>query len=201
MRQLGLDTTDAVMVDESGDEEIVEGIPVNPALDAWVVRSWRYGIPSWTFQALLICGAPPILFNLLFWINEHNRALPNGRDLDVVEMFAGLETICRSGIRRGWHSAKYDISIDAAFNDFMTGIGFLTALLLNLRLGPGSISTWATQCSSWIWLARAITMRSNSRPMGPADFPHRAATPPLGSTWINSIRRAATPPLKAPNSC
>ena len=66
VRQLGLDTTDAFMADESDDEEIVEGVPVNPALDAWVVRSWRYGIASWTFQALRHCGAPPILLNLLF---------------------------------------------------------------------------------------------------------------------------------------
>ena len=164
-------------IDVSSDDEdmdVVPGIPANPSFDRFVRKAAEYGMCVATFQALVLFGAPPVLFNLL-WFLFHNPLFSNIGDLQVVEFFSGRgSTVYRAAQGVGLRAAKFDKDIDDKYHDILGGLGFLTALQLARRMLMGdSFASFATKCSSWVWLSRSVTKRTNAEPMGPRQNPHR----------------------------
>lgn len=168
---------DVVLISDEEDD-VGPGIPTEPVLDAWFCRSVRYRIPAHAFQALVLLGCPPVVFNLMWWLGQHPDLFPPGRDIDILEMFSGKAKIFEAGKSMQLNCAHYDIDMDGVYMDFLSGPGFLTALCFVLRMSTGGLATFATKCSSWIWLARAVTKRSKAFPMGPRN-PHSALSTPF----------------------
>ena len=177
------DDVDAASAISSGDE-MGPAIPLQPQCDAWVRRSARYGIPAFVFQTLLLVGCPPILFNLLWFLNSKPELFPRIRDIHILEMFSGVASIYAAAVDRDLPCAKYDFNLDDVFMNFMIEPGFLVALVLVRRMAPGALSTWATKCSNWIWLVRSVTRRSKELRMGPAQNPHPTIHRDIGSYYF-----------------
>ena len=188
----------------SSDDEIV-GVPLHPIQDRWTQRSARYGVLPCVFQTLLLVGCPPIIFNLLWFLNSRPDIFPLERDIQVLEMFSGVGMIHGAADARGWIAARYDVDHDAVQMDFMQCAGFLMALGLVRRMARGSLCTWATKCSSWIWLVRAVTMRSSAQPEGPTVNPHPTRARSLDSNLRSLLHKYPIHclhfPHRSPRSC
>ena len=165
----------AISIDSSDDDMdpdvqlVSSSIPKSMFADKWTRRSSRYGMSAYCFQNLYLSGAPPILFNCLHFLHN-NASTTNLRDVDVGDFFSGKGWFWRLARSNGWHSSFYDKKHDPVFMCICTGwLGWLACLQQCRRLDAGAFSNWGIVCSSWVWLCRAITMRTKERPLGPSD--------------------------------
>ena len=72
----------------------------------------------------------------------------NDRDLDMVELFSGMEGLTRASRRAGWRTVAFDI-LRSPQEDLTTEAGFLKALGLVMRLREGALLWIGLPCSSW----------------------------------------------------
>ena len=92
------------------------------------------------------------------------------RNLDVVEMEAGIAAVTK-GARMGGHRAEpYDKKIDPVRQNLLTQVGFEYALELTFRLRPGGLLGQAPQCSSWGGLNSSNTCRSKENVAGDQSY-------------------------------
>ena len=88
------------------------------------------------------------------------------RDLDVAEMFAGVAKVARGIVAAGFAAEPYDIEMKPSEINFMSDVGFLCAMISIARVAGGGVIHWATVCSTWVWLCRCTTQRSDLQPLG-----------------------------------
>ncbi|CAL1141078.1 unnamed protein product [Cladocopium goreaui] len=89
------------------------------------------------------------------------------RDLDVVELFAGVASIHGAAQGAGVASAAYDIIRDPGRSDsqgedsedFSCKQGFINAIKLVMRLRPKGLCFLAPRCGPWMWLNVVKTRR------------------------------------------
>lgn len=108
-------------------------------------------------------GAPSLLFAMVAYVNSLGRIK---RDLDMVELFAGEGELSQAFRRSGLQSQEYDINKCTMSMDMRSTAGLLKAVQLTLRLRIGGLLWSGTPCSTWIFLARGSTGRSQGNPLG-----------------------------------
>ena len=91
------------------------------------------------------------------------------RDLDVVEIFAGVASIAGAAKEAGYRAMAFDKSRVPGLTDSLSSEvsedvscehGFLHAVSLVMRLRVGGLLWIAPVCSSWVWLNVSMTKRS-----------------------------------------
>ena len=149
---------------ESLSDDDIEAVPVikHRGSDQ---RATQYGMEGKQFRALLRLGAPAILFHIIRYLFLA-EGLTNNKDLDAVEYFSGVATYYRACRARNFRSAKYDLIEHGIWNNILTSEGFIAAVQLARRLKFHSLSSFATVCSTWIWVCRGSTRRSQEEPLG-----------------------------------
>ena len=90
------------------------------------------------------------------------------RDLDCCEFFSGVGSIWKAADARNFRAAKYDkfrnpgvtdLEGSSQSEDICTEAGFITAVLLMMRIVPGGLATLAPKCASWMFLNVVNTCR------------------------------------------
>lgn len=123
------------------------------------------GIPKKAFQSMLVCGMPMLFLNLLVFLEA---VFPRSSDggLDMAELFSGVGHVHEAFLEKDFAGAVYDIHRHSLFEDVLSSEGYLTLVRTVRNVKPGGVTHWATVCSSWIYLSRASSGRSASRPLG-----------------------------------
>ena len=80
---------------------------------------------------------------------------------------SGVEAICRGLREWGIKMSPYDLDMGKAF-DINSSAGLIFAIVLALRIEPGGLAWLVPLCSSWVWINRGTTGRSESFPLGRA---------------------------------
>jgi hypothetical protein len=115
-------------------------------------------------QRLVACGAPFLLVQMALYMAD--RVGQRGRTLDLVEMFSGEGMLSKSFQEAGCTVASYEIDKDPVMCDLTTDIGMLHAVGLVLRLKVGGLLWGGVPCSSWVWVNRATSRRTQNCPLG-----------------------------------
>ena len=101
-------------------------------------------------------------------VMEHigqERPLIVNRNLDLVDLFAGKARIARWATLAGLHAIAFDKLYGEHMN-ILTPVGLALIVLLVLRIKVGGLLAAGPQCSSWVWLSRRTTKRTNKNPLG-----------------------------------
>ena len=98
------------------------------------------------------------------------RLLPmmwNGeRNVDAVELFAGVAMFTAVVEESGRKCIPYDIKLNRRFMNFNTSIGFTYALALVLSIKATGCLMAAPKCSNYVWINRGTSRRSRNNPKG-----------------------------------
>lgn len=127
-----------------------------------------------------MAGLPRALLRLLLLLKQQPRlTAPLPRNITCVEVFAGQQRICKAFRRAGHAALPFDLDIDKAM-DILTDDGFVQIIAIMLQLqqpGPEGLLQpgllWlAPVCSSWIFINRATSGRSQLLPLGDEAKPY-----------------------------
>ena len=114
-------------------------------------------------------GEARILFGLTVLGCLVNPAFHGPRDLDVVELFAGVAAITRAARNAGYQAEAYDKNrvlgqtdddTDSKCEDITTEKGFLRAVSLVMRIKMAGLLFMAPVCGSWVYLNISRTKRA-----------------------------------------
>ena len=124
------------------------------------------GFDKEAVATMMALGVPRLVYYvlaILHWRTEFS----NETDLDAVDFFSGKGQVTRNFKKRGLRAKSFDILDNAKYED-MNGIwGFCTALQYCRRLCPTTGILWlGTVCSTWIFLSRDSTMRTDTDARG-----------------------------------
>ena len=88
------------------------------------------------------------------------------RDLECVELFAGVGAVATAATELGLRSTTYDIKripgITETSEDITAPEGFRTATTLVVRLYIGALLWLALVCASWVFMTSVKCNRSSS---------------------------------------
>ena len=154
------DVSGSIVISSEDEEEAPppKRIP-KPAAKTLDSKAAVFGIRPHVFKILLVLGAPPLLFNML-WAMHTSDTFTNERNLDFVEVFAGVANVHLAMERAQYASCSYDVIYDSLHQDFMGDVGFITLFQWLRRLRMCGGSHWAPVCSTWIWVSRHNCGRS-----------------------------------------
>lgn len=85
------------------------------------------------------------------------------------ETFAGAKSVTCGELEAGRSAVPFELVDDPFTQDILTPEGFTNAIFNTLRLEEGSGLFQAPVCSTWVFMSRGSTLRSNSRPLGRTD--------------------------------
>jgi hypothetical protein len=102
-------------------------------------------------------------FTVAFFLNNAYPAPV--RDLDCVELWAGVGSIVRAAQDMGYRAAGFEIENNAA-EDLLCKEGFELAARMLLRVRPGGVCHMGPVCSSFGGLCRSSTHRDKSNFQG-----------------------------------
>lgn len=105
------------------------------------------------------------------------------RDLDMVELWAGVMSVTFAGRRRGYRAVAFDLvrvpgTSDVPgpkSEDLTSEVGFVNALTLVLRLRVGALLGMSPVCSSFVFSNMVNTKRHKANPQGDVSYPSVAA--------------------------
>lgn len=83
-----------------------------------------------------------------------------------VEYFAGCASISRGVVSQGGSAVAMDFSSVSGFDDINTPKGFIKCMIYAMGLEPNGFLFAAPPCSSWIWISRGSSQRSEKQPLG-----------------------------------
>ena len=141
------------------------------------------------------------------------QALPEAsspRDLDVVDVFAGVAAIARAASARGFSAFAFDKDRipgmtnvpGPASEDLASQAGFMSAVRLTCRLRHGGLLWLAPVCSSSVVLNTSRARRTRANPAGNEGYaPVRTGTALAEVTaflWALATLRGATAVLENP---
>ena len=132
------------------------------------VRAEHFGLSTREYKNMLQWGVPIAIFNICYWLCRNSDSW-GVSDIDFIEWFAGVAMVHKAFKRRGFASLAYDINQflgDSDIHDLCHVRGLLLACRWMSRQRWGAASHWATVCSTWVWLSRASTHRSEISPLG-----------------------------------
>jgi hypothetical protein len=99
------------------------------------------------------------------------------RDLDVVELWAGVQSVTLAARAWGLQAESFDI-LQNNQNDITTHSGFLKAVALVMRLKPQGLLAMAPVCSSFVFASSSVTLRSKANFAGDEQVPCVVASIP-----------------------
>ena len=137
--------------------------------DAEACRAGALGMTVECFKLLLGLGFPVIAFNMLRFINATMG--PQERTLDCIEYFSGVGNIARVFRRHGCRVATFDYIRSIEHENLCSPGGWMTAFWHAMQLKYHGLASWATVCSSWIFLSCSCTGRSRAEPWGAPPGP------------------------------
>ena len=156
------------MYENSDDEDDAtttgSGLPAHVSERASDLRGAKFGLPGKVFRKLLKFRVAPLLLNLLYFL--HHQPVSDAKDVEFIEFFAGVGVICKSIKDKGMHALGYDIAYEPVLQDCLKPEGFLTMVQWVRRLHPRGACHLATVCSTWVWMCRSSTGRSEEQPLG-----------------------------------
>ena len=123
------------------------------------------GLSSRQFRMLLLCGIPMYFINLLAFVQS---VFPRNQQVatECSELFAGAAMIHNAWTEQGRPASKFDIEHHRLFENILSAEGYTTAVKMVMGIKPGGLASFATVCSTWIYLSRSSTGRSAARPLG-----------------------------------
>ena len=127
------------------------------------------GINGLELRRLLRMCVPIVFLNIMCSLLRDDFV---PRDLDCIEYFAGRARIHEAFVAGGFHAASFEVLWTSTMN-FNNIYGFINAVMLTLRLRPRALQWFATVCSTWVWVSRGTTWRSEDAPEGPKTLRHR----------------------------
>ena len=81
-----------------------------------------------------------------------------------------MAAIARAMRKNSLPAVGLDMENDQRTQNLMHGLGFINHLTHNMRLKDfESLDHYATLCSSWVWINRASSLRSDAQPMGDTE--------------------------------
>ena len=135
-----------------------------------------------TFRLLIMMGFPVICFNMLHYINACMG--PLSRTLDCIEYFSGVANIARAFRHNRGTAAEYDYIRSAEHENLCKPSGWMTAFVLAMKLQERGLASWATVCSSWIFMSKSCTGRSRADPWGAPPGPGITESTEKGNTMV-----------------
>ena len=128
-----------------------------------------YGVSDAVFRRLRLSGAPLQLFQMLYFIASTNVI---SQDVDFVDFYAGVGRLTTSFRSAGYRALRFEVKDGGRDQDALTAHGMLTQIVYALRCIDGKAMThWGTVCSSWVWICRSSSGRSDYAPLGFLDRP------------------------------
>ena len=126
-----------------------------------------FGLSRYSFSVLIWMKCPPILFNTLWWFNRHMAECCLEERFRFADFFCGAAAQHEAFSAGCWPATKYDIKIDSAGQDILSAQGWVNYICMILSLIPcNSASTSGILCSSWVWICRDKTCRSERNVLG-----------------------------------
>lgn len=117
------------------------------------------------FKKMKHFNLPYAIFNLYWWMGRNGTAKDREPLIHYIEWFSGVQSV-RHGVELyGYTAMAFDVCNDS-MEDFISLQGMVTALVWLFRRLPGAGHHFATVCSTWIWISRSSTLRSDAQPMG-----------------------------------
>ena len=92
------------------------------------------------------------------------------RNFDFVDICAGKARITKWALTAGLTGAALDREY-GEHTDLNTDIGLALAIVCVLRMVQGGLVFLACKCSSWVWMSRSSTQRSQDNPLGNQSAP------------------------------
>ena len=127
-----------------------------------------YGVSDAVFRRLKRSGAPLQLFQVLYFVAS---TMVVSQDVDMVDYYAGVGRLSKSFRSAGCRALRFERDDGGPDQDALSAHGLLTMIVYALRCINGQAMThWGTVCSSWVWICRASSGRSEQNPLG---FPNR----------------------------
>ena len=171
--------------------------PSSGPADLETCRASAIGVSVETFRLLIMMGFPVICFNMLHYINACMG--PLSRTLDDIEYFSGVANIARAFRHNRGTAAEYDYIRSAEHENLCKPSGWMTAFVLTMKLQERGLASWATVCSSWIFMSKSCTGRSRAEPWGTQPGPGLAARDvcqynggnPVATRWQDGNTMAA----------
>ena len=136
-------------------------------------------------------------------LNSHEWAAVHViRDLDCVEIFAGVGSIAAAAAQKGLRTAAYDkgriTGVTESTEDITTAQGFTTAINLVLRLAPHGLLFLAPDCSSWGFMNCSRCQRSEANGyIGDVAYPKVSAGNMIAECSVFLVLLAAAREVKA----
>ena len=110
---------------------------------------------------------PRLVFHLLALMQACSFC-KNEQDIDFVEYCCGKRAVTSAFTARGLRAVGFDVLQHPIFEDFVSGMGFLTALQWLRRVKHAGAIWLGTVCSSWVWMCRHTSMQTFHYPRGTA---------------------------------
>ena len=145
----------------SDSVQIVRG-PTQPLAER---QSEWFGIRLDMWKKMKQFNLPFALFNILWWMGRQSLAEELVQVVDYIEWFSGVQSVRKGVAQYGYTAMAFDVCNDA-LGDFISLEGMLTAFLWLCRCVHNAGHHFATVCSTWIWLSRSSTLRSDAQPLG-----------------------------------
>lgn len=123
------------------------------------------GLAPKAFKRMVLCGFPLIFMNALVLIQNFFPSSESTRT-DVSELFSGVAYVAEAWTGAGLEASVYDILRHPVMEDILSPEGFLTAMRNVKNIREGGVLHVATVCSTWVYICRATTGRSVSKPLG-----------------------------------
>ena len=169
-------SNDSIVVQVAPDfkEPVTEPPLKRPCLsrapaDPETCRASAIGVSVETFRLLILMGFPIICFNLLHYITA--TVGPLSRTLDCIEYFSGVANIARVFRHNKGSCQEYDYIRCVENENLCRPAGWMTAFVFAMQLKERGLASWATVCSSWIFMCKNCTGRSRDRPWGAPPGP------------------------------
>ena len=127
---------------------------------------FKRGVPLLALQCISV-----LISNESMWKSVENP------DADGTEFFAGMREFTKACWRHGKVVLPFEINDDVPGGrfDINSDAGFATALHMVLRCKPGSINVFAPVCSTWVWVNRGTSARTEWDPLGDVNKPQVVA--------------------------
>jgi len=114
---------------------------------------------------------PVSMLLLMFSFLEHYGLGLSSTRIDGAEFFAGTKSLTNEFVRLGYNMATFEKDDDPVHQDMNSPQGLLFALSLIRRTRRFGFCSWAPVCSSWVWVNRGTSMRSETNVLG-CDRPY-----------------------------
>ena len=123
------------------------------------------GLSTSSFKRLILCGFPLVFLNALTMI-ETFFPISSSQRTDMSELFSGVAYVAQAWTDNGMKASVLDELRHSLHEDLLSPEGFMSAIRHVRDIKPGGLAHVATVCSTWVYLSRASTGRSMSKPLG-----------------------------------